>query len=956
MVKKSLIIILVCTPYLLFAQNTILDTNPPRFKWYQISTPHFNVIFTSEFRDMAEEMANRMESVYQPVSQSLEANPNRISLIMQNHNAVSNGFVTMTPRRSEFNTMPSQDYNYTGVLNWLDQLSVHEYRHVVQFDKSRTGFNKFIHFLFGFEASSSMAHLAVPEWFWEGDAVDIETALTPGGRGRIPNFSVLLRTNTLDRDIFNYHRQYLGSFKYNTPDHYVLGYYYTAYLRRKYGKEIIDKITESSWAWPFLPFRFSERMKRFTGKNLIGNYTGMMTELDSIWKTEVDQRQPGQYRQVNKRKNDVYTDYLYPHYLDNGTIIALKQGMGNIATFVTIDENGQEKKVFIPGQMVRTGMLSVRDHRIVWNEYTFDPRYGKVIYSVIKMYDINRHHLYQISKKSRYGSAGLSPDGKKVITVETKPDGRNSLLVISTQNGSVIKQFPNAENNFYVHPVYSDDGKEIVVVKKARKGKTIAILDAENGNEHDLWPLSYENVGYPVKFDHYVLYNSSYDGLDNIYAYDLSADRRYRVTNSCHGAYNAQVSKDGSKLIFNDYSREGQNVVSIDFNPGSWEPIEQVEPFRDYYINPLVRQEGNKNVIPVDLEQKEYPVSRYHLFNHLLDIYGWGPYITSINPDFLIGLRSQDIMSTTLIDAGYAYNTPERNGRWQAGISYQGLYPALNLRGYTGKRSVDDRFINKKDEIDTTAHIDWKESGIEFGIQIPLNLTRSKYYQNLNIGYTFGFNRITDYNFFARHIDQQANGDLIFNTYYLNYSRLLKISKRDIHSKFGQFVYLNYKNTPFGGDYLGGLFSSEVRFYFPGLFKHHSLFINSNFLYQDLQNGAKEYLFQSPVSFTRGYDYMYYRTYINNSLNYTLPLLYPDLHIGSLINIQRVYANLFLDVGSRHVENTWNYYRSIGMELFFDFNFMRYLRLFNAGIRYSYAMDDTVDPHKFQLLIGNLGF
>jgi hypothetical protein len=51
-----------------------------------------------------------------------------------------------------------------------------------------------------------------------------------------------------------------------------------------------------------------------------------------------------------------------------------------------------------------------------------------------------------------------------------------------------------------------------------------------------------------------------------------------------------------------------------------------------------------------------------------------------------------------------------------------------------------------------------------------------------------------------------------------------------------------------------------------------------------------------------------------------------------------------------------NYYRSVGVEVSFDFNLMRFLSLFNIGIRYVYAIDNENDPHQWSILIGDFGF
>ena len=90
-----------------------------------------------------------------------------------------------------------------------------------------------IYYLFGSTGLTGMAHAAAPQWFWEGDAVATETAFTRSGRGRIPNFNLVFKTNLLEGRTFNYHKQYLRSYKHNIPDYYVLGYNMVSYLQKE---------------------------------------------------------------------------------------------------------------------------------------------------------------------------------------------------------------------------------------------------------------------------------------------------------------------------------------------------------------------------------------------------------------------------------------------------------------------------------------------------------------------------------------------------------------------------------------------------------------------------------------------------------------------------------------------------------------------------------------------------
>jgi len=903
-----------------------------------------------------------MEELYKPGSQSLGITPKKISVILQNHNSISNGFVTQTPRRSEFYTMPTQDYNFSGVLDWMDLLSVHEFRHVAQFDKSVTKFNKAIFYVLGYNASSSLAHIAVPEWFWEGDAVVIETALTRGGRGRIPNFGMLMRTNTQERGAFNYYRQYLRSFKYQVQNHYTFGYYMTSYLRRHYGDEIISKTTSETWAWPFIPFRFSNRIKKYSGKSLIQNYNSMMIELDSIWKGQIESRELTLFRQENFRYKKAYTDYAYPQYLNDGSIIALKSGIGDIPTFVTFDKTGKEKKITVPGIINSTGMLSCANDVIVWNEIEFDPRWRNQTYSVIKIYDIKKKKLKRITKKTRFSSAALSPDGKIIVTVETTHDSKYKIIIIDSGSGNVIGEIPNPDNYFLANPRWSSDGKKIVAVKQSKTGKTLWLYDLESSSGEDLWNISYENIGYPVSYKNYVFYNSPYDGLDNVYVVNVNTKERYRVSSGKYGSYNAIISQNGKKILYNNFSKDGFDVVEIDFDTATWVPIEQIRQTPENYYGPISEQEGNINIID-SVKNESYPVKRYHLGAKIINPYSWGPIIKSTNLDLFIGVSSKDIMGTSILDLGYEFNYTEETGQWVGNFSYQGIYPVLNFQGYIGNRAINERFPVRDEEgeivEDTLSRVTWDERGFLIGFELPFKLTRSKYLQDLDLGFNYKYSYVKNYTAFdsLRYFDQQGNGNLLSNVYYLSYRRMMRMSKRDLYGKFGQFLYLQYEHTPWNAsDYFGNLFAAQMRLFFPGLFKHHSFHYRIGYLKQNLNYDEQTYVFRSPIFWTRGYPYRIYDDYVNNSFNYTLPLAYPDLHIWSLLNIQRIYANAFYDVGTRYLGTEKDYFRSVGVEVSFDFNVLRFLSLFNIGFRYIHAFDNPSRPNQWEILIGNFGF
>jgi hypothetical protein len=296
------------------SQEIINENNPPSLKWFQVNTPHFRVLFPQGFDVQAQRMANTLEHIHGPESKTMGASPRKISVILQNQSAVSNGFVSITPRRSEFYAMPSQNYNFLGNNDWLDLLASHEYRHMVQFQHATRGFNKLLYYTFGANVLAGMSYVAAPEWFWEGDAVATETAFTSSGRGRIPNFELLFRTNLMEGRTFNYHKQYLRSYKHNIPDHYVLGYQMISYLRKKTGNaEVWENVTRRSWNVPFIPFAFSNALKKESGTYVTGLYRDMAAQLKKDWQAQLDTLQLTTFEQVNPRRCGEKSIRARPH-------------------------------------------------------------------------------------------------------------------------------------------------------------------------------------------------------------------------------------------------------------------------------------------------------------------------------------------------------------------------------------------------------------------------------------------------------------------------------------------------------------------------------------------------------------------------------------------------------------------------------------------------------------------
>jgi len=133
MIKRYLLLCcFTLLPYLLVAQYYILGDDPSGIQWKQINTDKFQIIYPSTFEIKAQRMANLLNNTYLFAGKSLNSQPSKISIVLHTSTVRSNGFVAWAPARMELFTTPHQEIY---AQDWLEQLAIHEYRHVVQIDK-----------------------------------------------------------------------------------------------------------------------------------------------------------------------------------------------------------------------------------------------------------------------------------------------------------------------------------------------------------------------------------------------------------------------------------------------------------------------------------------------------------------------------------------------------------------------------------------------------------------------------------------------------------------------------------------------------------------------------------------------------------------------------------------------------------------------------------------------------
>jgi hypothetical protein len=967
----------------------ILEQVPASVRWYRLNTPHFRVIYPGGFQSEAERTARRLEQVYEPVSAGLERRPRPLSVVLQNQTSVSNGFATLFPRRSEFFAMPPQDPALLGTLEWMDLLAVHEFRHIVQYEKALQGYGRVLHTLLGAQGLGFSTALVTPDWFLEGDAVGTETILTRSGRGRIAEFELGMRTNLLTRPPFSLAKATGGSFRDNVPSHYELGYFLTTKLKRTYGPNAWSKILNQIYTqFPVYPFSFSRGLRKATqttenprGTSVDSLYRETIADLTETWRRRQDSLRltPATTYPVLAEKANasrpVFTNYRYPQYLTDSTILCIKSGLGDISQLVLLSRNGIEKRVYTQGLVLNDpAYFSATPEAACWVENRYDPRWQQRIWGEIKRLDLQTGQLARLTTRSRYAAVALSPDGSRLVALRTTAAYRHQLVILDGKTGQELSVLPNPDNDFYVNPRWRDAASLVTVTVK-KGGKTIEIIDTRTGQKTALMPLTVQNISHAQAYSSgFVLFNLPQSGIDNIYAVNAVSGAVSRVTSRPFGAYHVAVSPSGTYLAFQDFDTHGARIAEMPLDPAAWPPALLTPGQADgstRYFGPLLNA-GAQTLPPIEADSVPPlampPPERYRRLAHAINPFNWGPTFSSSGQALNVGIQSADLLSTSQLSVGYTYDQSEQVGAFSANLSYQGLYPVFDVGFQTGNRRTSFPISPSTSQIDT-----WQYNQLTAGVRLPLVLTQSRFNQSANLFAYYGLLGVRGYDLPGRSLGEVGNnGTLHTMLYGANYSYALRQNRRDVGTRLGVQVATTLRNTPFAtesGQLKGAQWGSTLTAFLPGLGKHHSLRVRGAYQTQwGTTDALRPYRFGASVLYPRGTPYVGFDKLWVFGGDYRFPIADLHLSLTKLIYIQRIKGNLFTDYAYgtsripqvdrqnvvRAIVPFQSYDWTLGGDLSFVFNPLRLRTPLELGIRAGYNI--RTQSAFVQPLVIDIGF
>ena len=926
-----LLIIATLTFFPLLAQN--FGGNPNRIKYRQIDNDTVRVIFPEGMDYWGQRVANLALFQASILDSSLISPPIKTSIIIRNLSTLSNGFVAYGPYRSEYFSTPPLS-QFSGPAPWVDLLHIHEYRHILQESKVMID-RKWApeRILLGQYGWSVVNVALLPNWYYEGDAVKTETLYSFSGRGRLPRFYMEIPALRQNGKRYNFEKMRAGSYKDAVPNHYSLGYHMTSYMEILKGKSAWNEITNRSIKKYAL---ISRSAKKLYGLNNRALYDSTMHYLDSFY-TEADTSSDQVERAYDPNN---FTSYELTKMLPDGSLIYLKSDLRSIPAFYRYDGR-KESKIYEPSMIHSEHWFDIKDNLLLWTEFVPDLLWQNEDFSSLKILDISSgkaHYLGPLKRKYFYPK--WAEESSNIGLIELAETTQQSILLLD-KNGNELKRFVLEEGNF-VSAIIKVKGNDFWLVRNIDEQAEVISLNIESGEMQSMGAPLNAIIRHPVYDDHYIYFSTNAGIEEQIIRLDISTKEYEVLTNAPFRAMDPLIKNDSLYYI----SYEGAGYAIRKKENRSVGHFEVQDPEIAFY-SPLEKK-GTGSILKA-VPKKKYLTKKFKKSKEFLQFHSWIPYV--IPPNFGVTLLTANKIGTFEGELSYVYNINEGASQFSGRVNYAQIYPKLFAgASYTLNRKANESYF-PFDQLDPSFNgRDWSETDFFTGAILPFYLSRGKWSRYLSFEGSAHYLMAN----YSEYLDQLPNIDFPYVNARLYFYNLKRQALRQINPRWGQFLVFDQSQSI--DPNIGSQFYFLSSFYFPGIFKTHSLTISPYYKYepQDLQYDFLD-AFPSSYGYTRYAALNSYRILVK----YSMPLCYPDIGIPGLAFLQRIYASAFYDESYFTSPGYLDaIQRSFGIEINLNMVLLRILP-FEIGVRGMYRIDPYTkgdSPYYVELLFYGFSF
>lgn len=725
------------------AQFVDMGTDPGSVRWSTRQGQNFKLYYPEQTDSIAQLYLYSLEKYRPLVGASIGVMPNEMyrrpmTTLLHPFTAESNGSVAWAPRRMDLYALPSP--YAPEPFPWIDQLTIHESRHVSQMQFSRRGlFNK----LYWFFGQSATAVLLIPYGnpaFLEGDAVTAETALTGSGRGRTADFLEYMQVASDSGDWRDWDQWRYGSQNKFTPDYYKVGYMTVAGIRTLYddplfSKRFYDNIFASRWPLPLNILHKTARQVSYS--NFRSTFRQVQEHFQTDWEKGYAERGPFMRSRALTQVPHLYESYTSMTFAD-GQLYALRSGIARNTELVRVDPEGHATHLCYHTGGGSALRWSAATGRLLWSESVPDPRWSLAGTVRIAWWDPASSKSGYLTREGRLFNPAPCPSDSRVAVTSLPTDGSSAVLVLDARDGRELTCIEAPGELQVLETAWVDGdiiasclGQDGIGLYRAGSWECILppqpvkIKQLQSGGEGEL------------------LFVSDRTGVNELYS--LQGGVLRQMTNTRYGA--ADFARDDKSLYFSSLTTGGRGIYRT---PLSSLPA-KVVTWSDRHHYAIADKLSAQEEALGSHEDSSATVSEQHHFSklaHPLSIHSWMPVyleydsVSALSGEEFEGLLHlgsslyfQNRLGSLYGSAGIALTADtEENGSIRPSghlqLTYDGLYPVLEADLSVGERDALTYHLLDVSGVDGRSHIitATKSStplvSADIKAYVPLNLSR----------------------------------------------------------------------------------------------------------------------------------------------------------------------------------------------------------------------------------------
>jgi hypothetical protein len=732
-----------------------------------------------------------------------------------------------------------------------------------------------------------------------------ETELSAFGRGLQPSWTMhyrAMRESTRGRvggRGYSGDYWFSGSYRDFVPDHYRVGYQMVRWSYDHFDKFIWDDIARYVSRNPQTIMPTIVGLRKKYDLTPLELFRRTFTDLNAYWDS-LPEVEDSSMRIATPETS--YTAYEWPLWLDDNTLVVFKTDFDRPSRIVKVDTaTGKEKILTYTGVVSSRPVLS--DGLLLWTEYRSSTLWAEKTDSHLCTYDLATGH-----KKVHSGDRQIffpTPTDKGIAFVEYDYSGqfsisRNDECTLFPRDIEITGlAWDDVTGRLYF--IGLDDGGMFIGKIGDAKGEDDATFES---NWDRLTPSRHITIS-DLRADNGRLYFGSIaSGRDEAHAYDLATGTEYRLSESAYGSFQPSPSAGGGKIALTTYDHRGYHLAIQDTAEATVQeqrelPVDLVNPQWKRWDIPKMDSLVYSETTAIASEAKFKP-RRYSRVLNILHPHSWLPVNfyppAAIQEADLMPTLGATIMSQSLLSDAttwLAYGWDHRGGSMvRGGFSYNGLGPVLDVDFTWGG---DNQTVHS--DIPEGIDIELKRYfSIATRLSLPMTLSSGHWMSAVSPSAEYFY----DNGLIFRTWDKDTEGKVKLThgierlTFGLVYSGQTRLAKKEFLPRWGFGAKAAFVVNPTNSDFRKIALLS-LRGNFPGAARPHSTTLRMAWQ-ESLGDDNAVMMFQMKEVFPRGARYdLGARRWASGSLDYQLPVWYPEGGWPSIIYFKRVRVNVFAD-------------------------------------------------------------